>query len=57
MSNYIPIQKLNSFNDKQTNLINYFQSKFSQKPKFIVTVPGRCNLVGEHVDYSGNTKD
>lgn len=53
MSNSISIVKLDSLHDKQVNLIDCFLKKYNKKPKFVVRVPGRCNLVGEHVDYSG----
>ncbi|XP_063241053.1 N-acetylgalactosamine kinase [Bacillus rossius redtenbacheri] len=34
-------------------LEKYFNSIFSQEPDFYVRVPGRVNLIGEHVDYCG----
>lgn len=54
---FISIQQLNTLNDRQTNLIRKFLEKYNHKTKFIVNVPGRVNLVGEHVDYSGNQID
>lgn len=30
-----------------------FKLVFGQKPDFIVTAPGRINLIGEHTDYNG----
>lgn len=53
MDDFIPIQQLSSLDDKQNSLIKHFQTKYNHKPKFIVKVPGRVNLVGEHIDYSG----
>lgn len=54
MDNHIPIQQLDTqFEHEQTNLIKCFQTKYNHNAKFIVKVPGRVNLVGEHVDYSG----
>lgn len=32
---------------------DFFQREYSIKPAFFVKVPGRVNLIGEHVDYSG----
>ncbi|KAI5700590.1 hypothetical protein M8J76_012636 [Diaphorina citri] len=32
-------------------LFNCFKSMLSSKPDFIVKVPGRVNLIGEHIDY------
>ena len=30
-----------------------FEHKYKAKPDFFVRVPGRVNLIGEHVDYNG----
>lgn len=34
-------------------ILDFFMKEFSLRPKFFVRVPGRVNLIGEHVDYSG----
>ena len=55
MAGFIPVQQLDGTTNsaQQANLIGHFQGKYAGKPQFIVKVPGRVNLVGEHVDYSG----
>lgn len=43
-SNNVPVQKLEQ----------HFREKFeSCRPEYYVKVPGRVNLIGEHVDYCG----
>jgi len=37
------------FND---NLKNEFTTRFGSSPEFIVSAPGRVNLIGEHTDYN-----
>ncbi|XP_017792051.1 PREDICTED: N-acetylgalactosamine kinase [Habropoda laboriosa] len=34
-------------------LADHFQSKYNMEPSFFVRVPGRVNLIGEHIDYCG----
>eukprot|EP00045_Choanoeca_perplexa_P012302 m.133767 g.133767 ORF g.133767 m.133767 type:complete len:487 (+) comp15955_c0_seq1:525-1985(+) len=35
------------------SLIAAFESRHGAKPDFIARAPGRVNLIGEHIDYSG----
>lgn len=34
-------------------IIKAFSDTFGTKPSFLVTAPGRINLIGEHTDYNG----
>lgn len=34
-------------------LIAAFEAKYNSKPKYVSRAPGRVNIIGEHVDYSG----
>lgn len=54
MDAFIPVQQLDRTTSvAQHPIIGHFQRKYGYRPKFVVKVPGRVNLVGEHVDYSG----
>ncbi len=35
------------------SLVTAFESKYGSKPSYLTRAPGRVNLIGEHVDYSG----
>ncbi len=37
---------------RSTTLTKRFQEIYGRKPKFLITAPGRINLIGEHTDYS-----
>ncbi|XP_051172246.1 N-acetylgalactosamine kinase [Leptopilina boulardi] len=39
--------------NKMELLTNHFRDKFNCPPSFFVRVPGRVNIIGEHVDYCG----
>lgn len=39
--------------DEVKRLKEYFVDKFKDTPEFYVKVPGRVNLIGEHIDYCG----
>jgi N-acetylgalactosamine kinase len=39
--------------ERYQQLGNKFEQVFSHKPQFYARAPGRVNLIGEHVDYSG----
>ena len=34
-------------------LVDAFKSKYGTDPQFIARAPGRVNIIGEHIDYSG----
>ena len=41
-------------NSRIRTIYEHYQSKFDgRKPSFVVRVPGRVNLIGEHIDYCG----
>lgn len=42
-----------SLNERIRKLQECFQQKFAKSLSFVVRVPGRVNLIGEHIDYCG----
>ncbi|KAG6460361.1 hypothetical protein O3G_MSEX011933 [Manduca sexta] len=48
----IPITKITD-SDRVQQLNNVFKEEFGYSPAFIVKVPGRVNIIGEHIDYCG----
>lgn len=39
--------------ERYEKLLSSFQTKYGEKAKYLVRAPGRVNLIGEHIDYSG----
>ena len=39
--------------ERYTKLLASFEAKYGEKAKYLVRAPGRVNLIGEHIDYSG----
>ena len=40
-------------NSKIVNVKNAFLKAFESEPQVVVQVPGRVNIIGEHIDYCG----
>ena len=38
---------------RYNNLVHRFKTLYNKKPDFFARAPGRVNLIGEHIDYSG----
>ncbi|KAM7359170.1 N-acetylgalactosamine kinase [Cochliomyia hominivorax] len=47
------ITKTHHLFDRLQELREFFVREFRQEPQFYVRVPGRVNIIGEHVDYCG----
>ena len=39
--------------ERYAKLLSSFEAKYGEKAKYLVRAPGRVNLIGEHIDYSG----
>ena len=42
-----------SAKERYARIVQAFTEKFGEAPQFICRSPGRVNLIGEHIDYSG----
>lgn len=51
-SDDVPITNL-PINERVLRLKRFFSDEFGREPIFYVRVPGRINLIGEHIDYCG----
>ncbi|CAK1544431.1 unnamed protein product [Leptosia nina] len=49
----VPVQSIPFNNRRIDNLKKYFCETFGNEPSFFVRVPGRVNIIGEHIDYCG----
>lgn len=50
--NQVPVTNVPS-NDRIKKLSNIFCEEFGCDPSYFVRVPGRVNIIGEHIDYCG----
>ncbi|XP_045778336.1 N-acetylgalactosamine kinase [Maniola jurtina] len=48
----VPIRKVTS-SERIQKIIKEFYDEFGCHPAFVARVPGRVNLIGEHIDYCG----
>lgn len=49
----VPVYQKPVKNERIDKLKKAFNDNFSKDPEFYVKVPGRVNLIGEHIDYCG----
>uniref|UniRef100_A0A0K8TKS2 Putative galactokinase n=1 Tax=Tabanus bromius TaxID=304241 RepID=A0A0K8TKS2_TABBR len=52
---FVPVTEIGSldFNQRLVDLNEHFKVEYGADPEFFVKVPGRVNLIGEHIDYCG----
>lgn len=48
----VPIQTIPT-SERISTLNDVYMQEFDSKPSFFVRVPGRVNIIGEHIDYCG----
>ncbi|KAG5678857.1 hypothetical protein PVAND_008488 [Polypedilum vanderplanki] len=50
---FVPVhRKCDAADERIVELRDFFIKEFHKNPEFFVKVPGRVNIIGEHVDYS-----
>jgi len=50
----LAVEKLeDSLKDKYADFVKNFEASFGCLPEYVIRVPGRVNLIGEHIDYCG----
>ncbi|KAL3284303.1 hypothetical protein HHI36_018461 [Cryptolaemus montrouzieri] len=52
-SSIVPILEYPKGDTRIIELRQFFQENFQVYPDFLIRVPGRVNLIGEHIDYCG----
>ena len=53
MDSTLPIKQYSN-QERVANLVSMFEKEFDGKqPEAVIRVPGRVNLIGEHIDYCG----
>ncbi|XP_059609350.1 N-acetylgalactosamine kinase [Phlebotomus argentipes] len=49
---FVPVREAIG-SEEALNLKSFFANEFNREPQFYVRVPGRVNIIGEHIDYCG----
>lgn len=48
------LKSMTKESQKMVNIVSStFETRFQSKPNYLVKVPGRVNLIGDHIDYCG----